>query len=478
MDVGTGTIIRYGPNRVSVCSVGGSRDLGSVTANVLRSSVFTSFKRFFGVDSSATTLDPKEHAFRRRVNNQALTPAVVQLYENRVTPHVSFMLEQLEEDLHSADGHEQWAGEDGWGRAHNMTKTLMYCIADVTADVIFSQPWNVQRDPRNRPQIENLGKSAKGLLLVGHMQTVFRLGLHWILFFPFVKDILRFLILAQSFTTRRANQTGEDSPSGRDVWSVLLAGKDKETGQHFTPMQLTSEAGLLITAGTGTTILTTGATLFYLLHNQHVLARLTREIRSAFPRPDDCAGGPVSQRSCPIEFGSPELRKISYLQACILETLRLSPGVPGISPRVAGPGGVSLDETWFPEGTELGVPFWSLNRKPEYFDEPLAYKPERWVPASEGGMGFQPGVGPAAAFTPFGQGRFGCLGRHLAMEESILILGRLIWLFDMRQEPGNNLGGGRGQAQEGRDCPHEFQLKDQFTSEGDGPSVQFRYRAL
>lgn len=472
--------------------MGGSHDLGAINANVLRSSVFSSFKRFFGVDSSATTLNPKEHAFRRRVNNQALVPGMLHNYKDRVTPHVTFMIEKFKDSVRGVNEKGGQGGEDGWSPAVNFTRSLMYCVADIMADVVFGQPWNVQRDARNRSHIENLAKSTTGLLVVGHMQSVFKLRLHWVLFFPFVKDIIHFLLLAKEFTARRAKQTsaeGEEDTKGQgkgpDIWSVLLASKDAETGQHFTLEQLTSEAGMFITAGTGTTILATSSTLFYLLRNPRALARLAEEVRAAFPAP---AGNHADQSTatatatataeCPISWGHPELKRMAYLNACIHEAMRLSPGLPGISPRVAGPGGAVLDGTWFPEGTELGVPFWSLYRRPEYFDEPLAYRPERWVPAAQGGEGLQAGVGQAAAFTPFGQGRFACLGRHLAMQEVTLILSRLIWLFDIRQEPGNGLGGGVGNAGEGRGCPDEFQLLDRFAGDGDGPSVQFKFRAL
>lgn len=427
-------MIRFGPNRISVCSASASRDLGSVSANVLRSSVFSSFKNFFGIDSSATTLNPKEHAFRRRVNNQALTPGVLQDYDGRVTPHIAFMIDQLKEGICDGDNKRPRHDEEGWGPAHNMTRVLMYCVADIMADVVFGQPWNVQRDPRNRRYIENLAKSTTGLLVVGHMLTVFRTGLHWVLFFPFIKDIVQFLLLAKQFADRRAGQANDDLKEKRDIWGTLLASKDAETGQNFTQEQLTSEAGMFITAGTGTTILTTSSTLFYLLRNPRTFTRLADEIRTTFPVLDNyLSSKSTSQLStCPIEWGSPELRKMSYLHACIYEALRLSPGLPGPSPRVAGPGGVSLDGEWFPQGTELGVPFYSLFRQPEIFDEPLVYRPERWVPIADGGEGLQFGSGPAAAFTPFGQGRFGCLGRQLALQEITLILARLIWHFDMR----------------------------------------------
>lgn len=273
--------------------------------------------------------------------------------------------------------------EIDWSPPVNFTRTLMYCVANIMADVVFGQPWDVQRDPYNRRHIEDLAKSTTGLLVVGHMQTVFWLRLHWLLFFPFVKNIVHFLMLAKAFATFRAKQTGEDRKGqGSDIWSTLLASRDHETDRHFALEQLTSEAGMSITAGTGKTILATSSTLFYLLLNPHVLARLAEEVCTTFPVPDDRAdqSTTTAKLPCPIEWGSPELKRMSYLNACIHEAMRLSPGIPGVSPRVAGPGGMVLDGTWFPEGTELGVPFWSLNRLPECFEEPLVYKPERWVP--------------------------------------------------------------------------------------------------
>ncbi|PSR79600.1 cytochrome P450 [Coniella lustricola] len=470
-----GTTIRYGPNRISFCSEGAHRDLGAVNANVLRSSVFSSFKKFFGVDSSATTLDPKEHAFRRRIDYQTLMPRILQAYESRVTPHIDFMTTHLAEDLPKASSEDQ---EGEWGPTQNMTSVLTYCIADIMADVVFSQPWNVQRDPRNRRPIEMLPKSTTGLLVVGHMQTVIRLGLHWVMFFPFIKDILQFLLLAKSFASRRASLSDHDLEGRRDIWSTLLVSKDAETGRTFTPEQLTSEAGMFVTAGTGTSILAVSSTLFYLLRYPHTLTRLAEDIRARFSVNRTSPNQNGSTPACPISWGSSELQNTPYLYACIYEAMRLSPGLPGFSPRVAGPGGVSLDGIWFPEGTELGIPFWSLNRDARYFPDPLTYNPDRWMPVTQGGQGLQPGSGPAAAFTPFGQGRFGCLGRHFAMQEVTLILSHLIWLFDIRQEPRKDYGGKNGNKPEGRGCDDEFQLHDRFTGDGDGPYVQFRHRSF
>ena len=88
----------------------------------------------------------------------------------------------------------------------------------------------------------------------------------------------------------------------------------------------------------------------------------------------------------------------------------------------------------------------------------------------------KPGAGQAPAFTPFGAGRASCIGKTLAYQEISLMLARLVWLYDMRIEPGNVAGEGTGGEAEGRGCKNEYQLSDRFVSKQEGPVVQFRYR--
>lgn len=121
-DNNKGEIVRFGPNRISVCSAGGSHDLGSVKANVLRSPVFSSFRRFFGVDSSATILNPKEHFFQRRVNNQAMIPGVLQNYADRVTPYLTFMINKFKDSIHAVGKEGSLGGEIRWSPPVDFTR--------------------------------------------------------------------------------------------------------------------------------------------------------------------------------------------------------------------------------------------------------------------------------------------------------------------------------------------------------------------
>ena len=131
-------------------------------SNTFKSDVYGSFKLFFGAEMSLTTVDHKAHAFRRRVNMTAVTPASVRALEEQVTPHVDYLVELIREGVgFEADG------ERGWGPGRNMAKMVAFCIADIMGDVTFSRNWNVQRDEKNRHFVEDLPNGVAGIHLAG-----------------------------------------------------------------------------------------------------------------------------------------------------------------------------------------------------------------------------------------------------------------------------------------------------------------------
>jgi cytochrome P450 len=226
-------------------------------------------------------------------------------------------------------------------------------------------------------------------------------------------------------------------------------------------------------------ITTTTGTLFYLAHNPHALKRLTTELRENFKVTD------AEDGKCPIKFASPQLQSVTYLFACIDESMRLSPPVPSILPRRVGPGGMIVDGEFFSEGTDLGIPHYSMHRNEEIFPDPLVYRPERWMNDTSGtseknegeeGRGLTAGIGQTLGFTPFGAGRSSCIGKHMAYQEVSYIIARLLWQFDMRMDASNPVGEGTGTGVEGRERKDEFQLFCRFVSEQQGPMLQFRRR--
>lgn len=148
--------MRYSPSRLSINSAEASEDLHNVKANTVKADFYTAAKVIFGADMSQTTVDHKKHAFRRRVNVTALTPAAVKEYGSQVSPHVDYFIELMSAGI---------VGED-WGPPQDVSKSVAYCIADIMGALTFGKTWNVQREDTYRKIIEEGPLGVAGLHLV------------------------------------------------------------------------------------------------------------------------------------------------------------------------------------------------------------------------------------------------------------------------------------------------------------------------
>lgn len=155
----------------------------------------------------------------------------------------------------------------------------------------------------------------------------------------------------------------------------------------------------------------------------------------------------------------------------------MSPGVPGLLPREVQPGGLSISGQYFPTGTDMGVPHYVIHHNEAYYPDSFAYKPERWIVDSESGISAESVALAQSAFCPFSIGPRGCVGRSLAMKEIMIVVARLVYIYEMRISEGSNLGEGAQGLGEGRRRKGELQLRDLFVAKSDGPMVEFRTRA-
>ncbi|KAI0482562.1 cytochrome P450 [Xylariaceae sp. FL0804] len=467
-----GKHVRYGPNSLSINSDAASRDLHVVKANTRKAPMYAAAKPFFGAEMSLSLRDTKAHGFRRRINMSVMTPDAIRALGGRIQSHVGYFVESV------ADTTRQSPDKGGWSPGLDMARMVSYLTADLITDLTFSQSWNAQRSPENRTVVHNLPKGVAGMILCGHMLSLFTFNMHKLLFRDLIDKVNRQVALGMSCAMQRM-QDKANEVRRHDFWETLMAGKDPKTGQTFTIEELTSEAFLFIAAGTDTVNTALSAVLFYLSRTPTALGRLTREIRDKFPaRPDQDGKGDVP---CPIDFSSPELAGVTYVYACIDEALRLCPPIPSILPRQVDAGGMMVDGEFFPEGVVLGIPHYVMHRNEAYFDNPLEFHPERWLDSSDSRSSAsppaRPGAGQGTGFTPFGVGRYSCIGRQLAYQEISYVLARLVWSFDIRVEPGNTVGEGTGAGAWGRGKRDEYQLYDHHVAEQHGPVLQFRLRS-
>ncbi|KAL4882674.1 cytochrome P450 [Aspergillus karnatakaensis] len=117
------------------------------------------------------------------------------------------------------------------------------------------------------------------------------------------------------------------------------------------------------------------------------------------------------------EFSKPfpswkEVSDLPYLDACVNEGIRLHPPFCLPLERVVPKGGITVGESFLPEGTVVGMNAYVVNRHKETFGEDAEeWNPDRWMVDAE-----RKKVLEASVLT-FGAGRRICLGRHISFLE-------------------------------------------------------------
>ncbi|KAA8516658.1 hypothetical protein F0562_016836 [Nyssa sinensis] len=118
-----------------------------------------------------------------------------------------------------------------------------------------------------------------------------------------------------------------------------------------------------------------------------------------------------------------DIDKLLYLKAVMKETLRLHPALPLLVPRNA-----MQDANYMgyliPKDTQLLVNAWAIGRDPDSWDEPLSFKPDRFLGNN---IEYE---GQHFELIPFGSGRRICVGLSLAHRVIHLGLATLLQTFD------------------------------------------------
>ncbi len=209
----------------------------------------------------------------------------------------------------------------------------------------------------------------------------------------------------------RARREGGDTG---DILSMLVFARDAEgDGAAMADEHIHDEAITLLVAGHETT----GATLAWawslLDANPDVAAKLHAEIAAA-----------VGDRDPTVE----DLPKLKYAEMVFAETLRLYPSATALARQAVKP--VVLGGYTVPTGAVVMAGAWTLHRDPRFWDEPEAFRPERWAPDVKAAR-------PRFAYFPFGGGARVCIGEAFAWMEGTLILATLARRFAARVAPGH-----------------------------------------
>src|SRR6202142_2498962 len=199
-----------------------------------------------------------------------------------------------------------------------------------------------------------------------------------------------------------------------DLLSMLMGAMD-EDGTQMTPKQLRDETMTLFLAGHETTALTLSWTWYLLSENPEAEARLYEVLRSV-----------LGERAPQVA----DLERLPYLKAVISEVLRLYPAAYTIARTSIAP--CTIGGYDFPVDTTFLMSPWVMHRDARYFDDPEAFRPERWLDGLENRL-------PAGAYFPFGDGPRRCIGQGFAMLEASLVIATLARRFRFSLEPGHDV---------------------------------------
>ncbi|MCP2013898.1 cytochrome P450 [Deinococcus sp. HSC-46F16] len=200
---------------------------------------------------------------------------------------------------------------------------------------------------------------------------------------------------------------------GGDLLGMLLAARDEDGRGGLTDAELRDEVMTLFLAGHETTA--TLLTFLFLSLSRHpeVRAGVQAEVRAALGDRTPTAA---------------DLRGLPLLNACIQETLRLYPPAWLVPRQATAP--VTVAGVDVPQGGNVSVNIFLIQRNARYWPQPDAFRPERWL---DGGR-------TPEAFLPFGAGARMCIGNHLALMEAGLIAALVLRDFDLEVPGGGPTG--------------------------------------
>jgi cytochrome P450 len=212
----------------------------------------------------------------------------------------------------------------------------------------------------------------------------------------------RWMRLMETILSARLAEPQPETP--RDLFDLLRAARDPETGAGFSPEQLRDQVATLILAGHETTAVTLFWALIMLAEAPTEQAWLAEE---------------AAATTIELETAYATAATLTRTRAVVNEALRLFPAAFTIVREAIGAD--RIGELVLPPRTLVMIAPWVLHRHHTLWQEPDLFRPERFMPDQPPPARF--------AFMPFGAGPRICVGAQFAMTEAVLVLAALIGRF-------------------------------------------------
>lgn len=218
----------------------------------------------------------------------------------------------------------------------------------------------------------------------------------------FMNNITEFDEFIFNVIERRNQEPDKDHP---DLLSMLMAARD-EDGNPMDKRQLRDEIITIFVAGHETSANALSWTLYLLSKHPEICKKLKAEITEVL-------GG----NSPKME----DLRSLVYTKMVIDESMRLYPPAYAV-----GRENLEDDDLFgykLPKGSPMISSIWSLHRRPDLWENPEEFNPQRFTPEKVKARS-------KWHYIPFGAGPRMCIGNHFAIMEIQILLVMMLQRFD------------------------------------------------
>ncbi|TVY80264.1 Cytochrome P450 monooxygenase sdnF [Lachnellula suecica] len=376
-----GEVVRIAPNELSFISA-------------------AAFQQIYGTDSIARNprlpaLNGNQHdimfwtniadhtRFRKYLIHSLNGPSAISGHESVIQRNADVFRRQVEAQANAND------------RVVNMTNFYDWLTFDVAGDLLWRESFGSLEKLETHPWQELQGVAALGTYGVLIAQ------------FPWLEKIMRAL------TPRKLLELMLDVVKEKQKTMLPNAGVASLASAKFpgllSPNEVNANLVILVNAGGETTSTTLNAATYFLTRNKACARKAREEVRAAFASEND--------------ISHPKVTQLPYLNAVILETLRLAPVVPTSISRYAVRE-VLIDGAMVPKGTCIRTTNFAAGRYSTYFRDASEFRPERWL----GHPSFE--SDNRAAIQPFLSGKHSCMGRKFAEMEMTHVLARLLWAYE------------------------------------------------
>lgn len=365
------------------------------------------------------TRDRADHSRKRKLVSHTFAPKSIGQFEPYIHENLETFVTRWDEMI------EKSPRGDGTAQV-DCLNWFNYVAFDTIGDLAFGAPFGMLKAgadiaevrssldaaPVYSPAVEILNRRGEVSATLGCLPSIMPYAM-W-LPDPFFSRGLEAVENLTGIAIARVKERLANPPdiNRTDLLARLQEGKD-EKGEPLGFEELTAEALTQLIAGSDTTSNSSCALLYHAVRTPGVMEKLQRELDAAVPDPATKVPDYEAVRNLP------------YLEAVINETLRIhSPSGIGLPRQIpAGSPGVHIRGHYFPAGTVLSVPTYSIHHSRDVWGEDAdEFRPERWADVTPRQRN---------AFIPFSYGPRSCVGRNVAEMEMKMIAATWLRRYDV-----------------------------------------------